>query len=192
MVRMRRSGTSNVRRYSPREKEQAVWMVWARREELGTSQGTVKRVAGQLGCGVESVRVWVNQADVDAGVAPGLTFAGKAKAVELEPEIRELRRGYSIPRSSVTLFAAELDRPLHRGRIHRCPQEPFRDRADLKGPADRPIDALGRQGPPAVRASPTRRRAQPGAAAAVAGQIRGVWREGTVDGSPSGWPRCLS
>jgi transposase len=32
------------RRYSPQEKEQAVRMVRALREELGTSQGTVKRV----------------------------------------------------------------------------------------------------------------------------------------------------
>ena len=46
------------RRYSPQEKEQAVRMVRALREELGTSQGTVKRVADQLGYGVESVRGW--------------------------------------------------------------------------------------------------------------------------------------
>jgi len=112
MDRMGRSGSLNGRRYSPREKEQAVRMVRALREELGTSQGTIKRVAEQLGYGVESVRVWVKQADVDSGVAPGMTSADRARVVELEQEVRELRRANSILRSSATFFAAELDRPL--------------------------------------------------------------------------------
>ncbi len=33
------------------------------RAELGTDQGTIKRIANQLGYGVESVRGWVKQAD---------------------------------------------------------------------------------------------------------------------------------
>ena len=53
------SGKPQTRRYTPAEKEQAVRMVHALREELGTTQGTVKRVAEQLGYGVESVRGWV-------------------------------------------------------------------------------------------------------------------------------------
>jgi transposase len=106
------SGRPQSRRYTPREKEQAVRMVHALREELGTTQGTVKRVAEQLGYGVESVRGWVKQADVDAGVAPGTTSADKARIVELEQEVRELRRANSILKSSATFFAAELDRPL--------------------------------------------------------------------------------
>ncbi len=36
-------------------------MVRALRAELGTEQGTVSRVARQLGHGVESVRVWVRR-----------------------------------------------------------------------------------------------------------------------------------
>ena len=43
------SGKGQSRRYTPAEKEQAVRMVRALREELGTSQGTVRRVADQLG-----------------------------------------------------------------------------------------------------------------------------------------------
>lgn len=53
------SGKPQSRRYTPAEKEQAVRMVQALREELGTTQGTVRRVADQLGYGVESVRGWV-------------------------------------------------------------------------------------------------------------------------------------
>ena len=51
----RTSEKPTTRRYTPDEKEQAVRMVRALRAELGTSQGTVKRVAAQLGYGVESV-----------------------------------------------------------------------------------------------------------------------------------------
>ena len=54
------SGKPQSRRYTPAEKDQAVRMVRALRAELGTSQGTVKRVAAQLGYGVESVRGWVS------------------------------------------------------------------------------------------------------------------------------------
>ena len=53
------SGRPQSRRYTPREKKQAVRMVHALREELGTTQGTVKRVAEQLVYGVDSDRGWV-------------------------------------------------------------------------------------------------------------------------------------
>jgi len=42
-----------------------VRMVRTLRAELGVTQGTVQRVATQLGYGVESVRMWVKQADID-------------------------------------------------------------------------------------------------------------------------------
>jgi transposase len=112
MATMGHSGKPQSRRYTPREKEQAVRMVHALREELGTSQGTVKRVAEQLGYGVESVRGWVKQADIDAGVTPGTTSGEQARIDALEQEVRELRRANAILRSSATFFAAELDRPL--------------------------------------------------------------------------------
>ena len=88
MDRMGCSGSSNGQRCSPREKDQAVRMVRALREGLGTSQGTIERVTERLGYGVESVRVWVKQADVDAGVASGMTSADKMRIVELKQEIR--------------------------------------------------------------------------------------------------------
>ena len=61
-------GKPSTWRYTPAEREQAVRLVRQLRKELGTDQGTVTRVAKQLGYRVESVRAWVNQADIDGGL----------------------------------------------------------------------------------------------------------------------------
>ena len=106
------SGKPTTRRYIPEEKAQAVRLVRQLREELGTSQGTVKRVAGQLGYGVESVRSWVRRADIDSGEQPGTTSEAQARIKTLEQENRELRRANEILKRASAFFAAELDRPL--------------------------------------------------------------------------------
>ncbi len=102
MSTMGSSGKPQSRRYTPREKEQAVRMVHALREELGTSQGTVRRVADQLGYGVESVRGWVKQSEIDAGETPGTTSAEQARIKELEQENRELKRANASCRKVMT------------------------------------------------------------------------------------------
>jgi transposase len=62
-----------ARRYSPEEKAQAVRLVRTLRDELGTSRGTVQRVANQLGYRAESLKAWVRQADIDDGIIGGVT-----------------------------------------------------------------------------------------------------------------------
>ena len=98
------------RRYSESEKVQAVRLVQQARAE-GRGHGAVARVAGQLGYGTESVRLWVRQADIDGGVVVGTTTTDAARITELESELRELRRANEILRRASAFFAAELDRP---------------------------------------------------------------------------------
>ena len=102
---------SSQRRYTPVEKENAVRLVRLRREETGESHGSVKAVADQLGFGVESVRSWVKQADIDDGVKPGTTTADAERIKQLEQELKEFRRANAILKSASAFFAAELDRP---------------------------------------------------------------------------------
>ena len=104
-------GKPTTRRYSEAEKERAVRAVRQLRKELGTEHGTVKRVADQLGIGVESVRLWVRQAEIDDGQRPGVTTAEAARIKQLEQENRELRRANEILKRASAFFAAELDRP---------------------------------------------------------------------------------
>lgn len=100
-----------ARRYTPEERAQAVRLVRTLRDELGTSHGTIQRIANQLGYGVESVRSWVHQADIDDGITAGITTADARRVRELEQENRELKRANAILKKASAFFAAELDRP---------------------------------------------------------------------------------
>ena len=104
-------GKPTTRRYTDAEKDRAVRMVRQLRKELGHDHGTVKRVAEQLGIGVESLRGWVKQRDIDDGYAAGMTTAEAARIKQLEQENRELRRANEILKRASAFFAAELDRP---------------------------------------------------------------------------------
>ena len=84
-------GRPTTRRYCEEEKAAAVRMVRTLRTELGSEHGTVKRVAEQLGFGVECVRLWVRRADFDDGHQPGVTTDEAARVRELEQEVRQLR-----------------------------------------------------------------------------------------------------
>ena len=105
------NGKPTTRRYSSEEKAAAVRMVRTLRAELGVTQGTVQRVATQLGYGVESVRMWVKQADIDEGNVAGVSTSEARRVRELEQEVRELRRANEILKTASAFFAAELDRP---------------------------------------------------------------------------------
>ena len=64
-----------TRRYTRAQKDQAVRLVRQIRGETGQQHGAVQRVAAQLGYGVESVRSWVKQADIDDGEAAARRWA---------------------------------------------------------------------------------------------------------------------
>ena len=109
MPKEQTAGKPTTRRYSP-EEAAAVRMVRTLRAELGTEHGTVQRVATQLGYGVESVRMWVKQADIDDGVITGVSSAEAQRVRELEQEVRELRRANEVLKRAASFFGAELDR----------------------------------------------------------------------------------
>src|SRR4051794_19247048 len=97
------------RRYPAEMRERAIRMVHETIAENGERQGAVSRVAKQLGIGTESLRNWVKQADIDRGKRPGTTTELQQRIVELEREIRELRRANEILKVASAFFAAELD-----------------------------------------------------------------------------------
>jgi len=76
----------------------------------GNRFGLVGPIADKLGIGVESLRQWVRQADIDAGRQAGTTTTAGQRIAELEKENRELRRANEILKSAAVFFGAELDR----------------------------------------------------------------------------------
>ena len=88
------------KRYPPELKERAVRMVQELRREDPGDNGVISRVARQLGIGVESLRIWVKQADVDAGDRSGLTTSERAELVELRKKNRDLQRSNDMADST--------------------------------------------------------------------------------------------
>ena len=114
MPREHTVGRPTTRRYSIEEKQAAVRMIRSLQAETGMTHGAVRRVAEPLGYGVESVRSWVKQADVDEGVRSGVSTDEAERVRDLEQEVRELRRANEILRRAATFFGAELDRQQRR------------------------------------------------------------------------------
>jgi transposase len=98
-------------RFSPELKERAVRMVQDHRGEHRSMWATICSVATKVGCGTESLRRWVYQAERDQGTRPGLSTSERDRLTDMERENRELKRANEILRKASAFFAqAELDR----------------------------------------------------------------------------------
>jgi transposase-like protein len=101
------------RKFSDEMRERAKRMVrQARQEEPGLSvNAACKRIGPQLGILPDTLRGWCRQADIDDGLAPGVTSAESEELKRLRRENAELRRANEILKTASAFFAAaELDR----------------------------------------------------------------------------------
>src|ERR1039458_7606434 len=98
------------KRYPPELKERAIRMVRELQLEDPGDHGVISWVARQLGVGIESLRLWVKQAEIDAGRRTGTTSVEHDELVELRKEVKELRRSNDILQAAASFFGAELDR----------------------------------------------------------------------------------
>ena len=89
------------RRYPPELRERAVRLVAETAAERGDRHGAVTLVARQLGIGPESVRKWVQQAEVDRGDRGGLTTdrVRRVRVAPARPSVRISRPTWSRPTS---------------------------------------------------------------------------------------------
>lgn len=98
------------RKQHPAElRERAVAMVFELRAETGSTRGTLARVGERLGINPETLRNWVERAEIDNGQRPGVAADDKKRVAELERENRELRRANEILKAASAYFARELD-----------------------------------------------------------------------------------
>jgi transposase-like protein len=87
----------------------AVRLVTEHQQEYPTLTAACEAVARQVGVGKESVRRWVRQAEVDAGLRPGVTSEESEEIKKLRAENRRLREDVAILRAATSFFAGELD-----------------------------------------------------------------------------------
>ena len=91
------------RKYSDELRERAVRLVFE-------SQRPIAHVARDLGMHPETLRLWVRQAEADAGARNDrLTTDERERLKALERENRELRKANEILKAASVFFAKELD-----------------------------------------------------------------------------------
>jgi len=98
------------RKYSPQVRERALRMLavtWPSRPNM---MSVARHVAGLLGMSPDSLRLWQRQAEVDAGVQPGITIDAAAEIKRLQKVNAELRKANVVLKAASVLFAKELDR----------------------------------------------------------------------------------
>jgi transposase len=99
----------------PRElRERAVALVFEQVEQYSSQWDAIKSISAKVDVSAESLRRWVRQAEVDAGVRPKVDASEAVRVRELERENLELRRANEILKAASIFFARELDpRPPH-------------------------------------------------------------------------------
>ena len=101
--------------YPSELRERGVRLFREHRGDYASDTAAYKAIAPKLGCSPDSLRVWCQQAERDAGQRSGLTSAEKDRIRDLERENRELRTANEILKKASAYFAmAELDRPFRK------------------------------------------------------------------------------
>ena len=92
-----------LKKYSDELRERAVRLVFE-------SQRPIAHVARDLGIHKEALRLWVRQAEADAGTRNDrLTTEERDRLKALERENRELKKANEILKAASVFFAKELD-----------------------------------------------------------------------------------
>jgi transposase-like protein len=99
------------RKYPQELRERAVRLVSeAMAEDASLSMNqAVLRIGPKVGIVPDTLRGWVKQSRVDAGLSPGTTTGDAKRIKDLEREVRELKRANEILLAASSFFARELD-----------------------------------------------------------------------------------
>jgi transposase len=92
------------RLYSPEFKDEAIRLVQASEERY-----PVAKIARDLDVSTETLRKWVNQAQIDAGQRDGLTTEQTEELRRLRKEVKVLKEEREILKKAASFFAREED-----------------------------------------------------------------------------------
>jgi len=97
------------KKYDEEFKARAVRLVIDHVEEYDTRTACIVGVAKRLGVSYETLRRWVNQAEVDTGVRDGVPTDITRENRELKRKNRELEETIEILKAATSFFARESD-----------------------------------------------------------------------------------
>ncbi|BBN47243.1 transposase [Mycobacterium avium subsp. hominissuis] len=119
------------KKYDEEFKARAVRLVSDHAEEYATRTACLTAVAKRLGVSYESLRRWINQAEVDTGVRDGAPTDTVRELRELKRKNRELEETIEILKAATSFFVRESDRDTVDLCVHRRASCSVRGRSDL-------------------------------------------------------------
>jgi len=87
---------TRANRYFPEVRERAVRMLHEQEPSYESRWAALTSVAGKIGCTPETLRKWVQRAEIDDGRRPGRTTSELEELKALKRENRELKRANEI------------------------------------------------------------------------------------------------
>ena len=103
------------RKYDQETRDRAVRMFRERRTTHPQESAIESRrqIGALIDVNAETIRGWVERAEIDAGTRSGTTSDDQAELIRLRREVGELRRANEILKTASAFFAAaEVDRRL--------------------------------------------------------------------------------
>jgi|SRR3954467_15311520 transposase len=97
------------KKYPAEQRERALRMAMDRLAEYPTPYACAKALGPKLGVGIETLRKWILQAQVDQGDRPGPTTEELEEIKRLKAEVRDLREANEILKAATVFFVRELD-----------------------------------------------------------------------------------
>ena len=101
------------KKIDPAVRERVLRMAADHRKEYATPTALAKVIAARERIGVETVRRWVVQAEIDTGTRPGVSTEESAEIKSLKAKVRRLEEDNAILKAATVFFAGELDPRNH-------------------------------------------------------------------------------
>lgn len=98
-----------AKRYDEEFKARAVRLVIDHADEYDTRWACIAAVAKRLGVSAETLRRWVNQAEIDTGQRDGVSSDVAKENRELKRKNRELEQTIEILKAATSFFVRESD-----------------------------------------------------------------------------------